>query len=187
MRRIWKLGGSLLDLPDWPARVRAIVAARRGPRDIDLLVVGGGALADEIRRWDARYDLGAAAAHELAMATLTVTHALTARLLPDWPAVRTPPEAPGCYCLDLAAEIARLEAAGCAAPHDWSATSDSLAAVVATAWPADALILFKSCDQPQQTSWSDWAADGSVDTFFPTAAQGLHVEWINPRDCPSGA
>jgi hypothetical protein len=54
-------------------------------------------------------------------------------------------------------------------PHNWSATSDSLAARVASAVGADVLILFKSVDFPGGCDWTAASRRGFVDEHFPIA------------------
>ena len=48
--RVIKLGGSLLGWPEWPARLHSWLTAQTPAANV--LVVGGGALADVVREWD---------------------------------------------------------------------------------------------------------------------------------------
>jgi len=78
-----KVGGSLLDWPDLPHFLRAQtpiwLAERRGV----VLIVGGGRWADEIRAADQRFQLGPAAAHQLAIQVMSLTARLLVKILPE--------------------------------------------------------------------------------------------------------
>ena len=69
--RVLKLGGSLLDVADLPARLAGWLA--RQPAAANVLVAGGGALVDVIRRADRIHALGELVSHELAIEALGVT------------------------------------------------------------------------------------------------------------------
>src|SRR5437868_8610811 len=68
-------------------------------------------------------------------------------------------------------------------PHSWDVTSDSIAAHVAIEVNANRLILLKSIDMPNGVSWSDAAANGWVDLYFPTIASRVRcpIDIINLR------
>ena len=77
--RVVKLGGSLLDWPEWPAQLHSWLAVQPIMRNI--LIAGGGALADVVRGWDRDFRLDAETAHWLAIDAMSVTALLAARLL----------------------------------------------------------------------------------------------------------
>lgn len=88
--RVIRLGGSLLELPDVAGRLRHWLAAQ--PAATNVLVVGGGQLADVVRAFDRRQGLAAADAHWLAVGAMELNARMIARLLPeavwlDWPAM----------------------------------------------------------------------------------------------------
>src|SRR5207244_3359156 len=100
-----KVGGSLLDWPELPARLAADLAGRR-ERPL-VLVGGGGRLVAVLRDLDRRHALGEELAHVLALRALDVTAHALAALLPGlevgeglntlraiWAAGRTPVLAP---------------------------------------------------------------------------------------------
>ena len=66
-------------------------------------------------------------------------------------------------------------------PHDWSATSDSVAARVAEVGGAD-LVLLKSVEI-EGDDWERAAREGHVDPIFPgvVARAGLRVRAVNLR------
>ncbi len=74
-----KLGGSLLDWPEWPTQLRGWLATQSESHCI--LITGGGQLADVVRRWDQVYRLDVETAHWLAIDAMSVTARLAATLL----------------------------------------------------------------------------------------------------------
>jgi aspartokinase-like uncharacterized kinase len=79
--RVIKLGGSLLDASEWPDAFRRWLA--RQPPMPNVLIVGGGALAEAIRRWDGIHRLAPHDAHWLAIGTMSLTARLASKLLPE--------------------------------------------------------------------------------------------------------
>ena len=63
-------------------------------------------------------------------------------------------------------------------PSVWAVTSDSIAAAIAMAG-GHRLVLAKSIPPPQSIGVA--VARGQVDSYFPTAAAGLDVDWLNLR------
>ena len=183
---VYKLGGSLLDLPDSAGRLRSVLAQR--PATDPLLIVGGGAAADLVRQWDQRHQLGEERSHWLALQAMQFNAELLRALLPEAELAATRE--------DVAAVLARgnlpllnahtlLRQVDCepdALPHTWDSTSDSVAAWVARRWQAVELVLLKSCDLPQGLSVHDAAQAHLVDAAFPNQAAGLpRVSWCNLR------
>ena len=190
-----KLGGSLLDLPDWPQRLAEYLAIRSDRRIV--LIAGGGAPADQVRRWDEQHSLGEVAAHALAMQTLDITASLAAQLLPGARSCRLIDEVdeawqdgaltvirphswfqstPGWFCGEPRLPCGLL-------PQSWDVTSDSLAACVAIDLDADELVLLKSVDLPCGCNYDDAAEAGLVDRFFPTICPHLsRIRWVNLRE-----
>lgn len=167
-----KLGGSLLGIHGWPALVGDLVAGLPGA----VLVVGGGSLVDGLRRIDQAAPRPPQLMHDLAIDAL----ALTARLVADALALPVVTEAGGGGVLDPArwlevtGHAARLEAG-------WHVTSDSIAAVVATA-TGRGLLLAKRVPPPgEATDLERLAAAGWVDPCFPGAAAGVTaITWAAP-------
>jgi aspartokinase-like uncharacterized kinase len=188
--RIVKVGGSLLELPDLAERLRTWLNAQ--PPLTNVLLAGGGALADEVRRWDERFQLGQTRSHWLCIDLLDVTAQLLSALLPEahlcWTytklcdTIRTGDKAtivfpPAAF---LRAEEAHL--GGLPLPQSWDATSDSLAARLAEVLGAAELVLLKSSLPGSRLQRAQLGAE-YVDRHFVHATAGLSkVLLVNLRD-----
>ena len=175
---IAKVGGSLYDLPDLAARLRAWVAKVERPI---LLAPGGGNGADEIRRLDRLHELGQEVAHWLALRVLTVNAHFLAGLVGA--PVHSDARAPvGVAVLDPYAFCRADEGTPGALPHIWDVTSDTVAGRAAERAHAD-LVLLKSVDLPGGMTWDEAADSGLVDEMFPAVVRRarLRVEWVNLR------
>lgn len=187
---VYKIGGSLLDLPELPAVVRVVLAQR--PHHAALLVVGGGAPVEIVREWDCRHSLGEDAAHELALEAMNMGRALLSHLVPGLREVRSPRQVlaaaadnvVGVLCADCFIKSAQTQG-HTPFEHSWRITSDSIAAWTARAVaPAD-LVLLKSVPLPRGISLEDAARQGFVDAAFPEIAAPLPaIGWVNAR-CPN--
>ncbi len=179
-----KLGGSLLELEDLPARLRNWRA--RQVSAAMLLVVGGGRGADGIRELDSRFQLGEATSHEACLHVLEANARAVAGLFPEARLVGSPeklkshlPQAEN--GLWIARPRRWLRKISAPLPSCWSVTSDSIAAHFARELGAEQLVLLKSADPPQPANPHAWAAAGYVDAYFPQAAAGLRIEAVNLR------
>ena len=182
---VYKLGGSLLLLPDLRKRLRRVLQSTSRP----LVVVGGGGIVDAVRRWDEIHNLGDESSHRLAIETLGITASMVAKLL----------ETETCANRDRADDLwgsgrpvvldvprflreeerrAREEDVT-PLPASWDVTSDSIAAWVAIRWPADSLVLLKSCAE-SAGNWDRAAEAGLVDPTFPSLVTDVpNTRWVN--------
>jgi len=184
---VFKIGGSLLDLPDLSDVIRRVVEQRTG--NAALLVVGGGAVADLVRSWDETHGLGEAAAHDLALEAMDLSASLISSLFPEARLVRSPQQ------VEMAAVEGALSilCAGCFikaaeahghAPleHSWRVTSDSIAAWTARVLAASELVLVKSVPAPLGQTIVEAAEAGLVDENFSAIAENLpFIGWVDAR------
>jgi aspartokinase-like uncharacterized kinase len=192
---VYKLGGSLLDLPDLAGFVRAIIAVRQDAAA--LVVVGGGAVADVIRDWDRHHHLGDDTSHDFVLQAMRLNEGLLEKLLPEARVVRSARQVEqanaagetGLLCSHCF--LGWAEATGHPAlPRTWKLTSDSIAAFVAGILNADELVLLKSVPAPNKATFEEAARTGLVDELFPRFAQSTpRVSWANcraqnPEICP---
>lgn len=188
-RRTIKLGGSLLDLDDLAPRIRKWLATE--PPMQNVILVGGGRLADGIREAHVRHNLSEEAAHWLCVRILGITAEMVARLLPDSLLVSRLEDLLAVERTDrlLVFECERwlrdLQPSryGDNLPHTWDVTSDSIAAALAVAITADELVLLKSRGFSKSwTSLSDAADAGYVDQYFRVAAKRVpHLRFVDFR------
>ncbi len=187
---IAKVGGSLYDDPRLGPSLRRWVGEQPEPV---LLVPGGGAFADAVRKLDAVHGLGEETAHWIAIRSLSVAAAVLASLVGDDVAGPSSPRPPGAEFTQPLPEVA-AKTGGVLdplafftrhdlTPHTWAVTSDSLALAAAIHLKASKLVLLKSADLPPGLSWAEAAAAGFVDAHFPTLAAGVPfpIESVNFR------
>jgi aspartokinase-like uncharacterized kinase len=189
-RRVIKLGGSLFADTEWVNRFRRWLTLQ--PLMSNILIGGGGALADVVREWDRDYRLDAEVAHWLAIDAMSMTAQLAARLLPEgnwtdsWQTLLTFESHNQVLIFDsrrwLHDEEAHAE--GVKLSHSWDTTSDSIAARIAELLGCAELVLLKSCLPSNDAHrLADLAAERYVDANFPFyAGQIPTVRCVNLRD-----
>jgi aspartokinase-like uncharacterized kinase len=178
-----KVGGSLFDLPELACGLRSWLAQRSNRRN--LLVPGGGPLADAIRSYHEIHQLSEEQSHWLAIRTMQINANLLAGLLNGCKIVNHPAQMPsaGNAILDAFAFCMEDEHSDGALPHSWQVTSDSIAARVAKVGNAESLVLLKSIELAPPFDWKALAQAGLVDYAFDSAigAGSFSVEWVNFR------
>jgi aspartokinase-like uncharacterized kinase len=193
--RVVKVGGSLFDWPELPRALRAFL--QQEPAAVNVLLAGGGDLAEAIRRADAALGIGEEAAHWLCIETLGITARMLAGVA-SLTLVQTLNELrevvrkqePRTAVLDprefLASDEPRLP--GSVLPHSWNVTSDSIAARLAFVLSADELVLLKSAEAPAWRTLRDLSDAKYVDGHFPLAANSLEprVRCVNLRKVLNG-
>ncbi len=186
-----KLGGSLLTLPDLTERLHAVVKLLH-PQKI-LIVVGGGAAVEVIRRLDNVCGLTATQAHWDAIAAMALNSEILSRVSGCLPVVTNRLDAAAAWqqhdaILLNTTTFLREEQTqhSRSLPESWSVTSDSIAAFVALHWPAQQVVLCKSCDLISP-HFDRLCQDGLLDDWFPNLLTPLHqssirLQWLNLRD-----
>ncbi len=184
---VWKIGGSLLDWDEFPARMSRFLDAMSDSQPI--LIVGGGRAADFLRELDSLHGIGDNESHALALRMLDVTARVVAALVPGlvvverpetlvsvWNEGRIPVLAPRWLLENV--DRCRDDAL----PATWDVTTDSIAARVAVLLEMKALTLLKSTRPAVAIGRNEAVRRGLVDPFFPRAAAPLErVDVVNPR------
>lgn len=188
--RVVKIGGSLFERADLAQQLRSWLSQQ--PAAVNVLVVGGGPLADCIRDWDERFSLGQSGSHWLCIELLSISAKVLSNLLPEVAWIgrfddlraylgrHRLPAAAHNLIFDLQPFLREVEPTipPEPLPQDWSVTTDSIAARLAEAIDADELVLLKSVATPESADLSQLAADEFVDSYFPQVASRLkHVRF----------
>ena len=187
--RIIKVGGSLLDWPGLPGALTGWLAHQ--PPAVNVLLAGGGALANTIRQADRSFSIGEENAHWLCVDAMSISARLLAAALPESRFITTfddlrselPSNAARNVVFDarefLYEHERRLPER--ILPHNWSVTSDSIAARLSYSVAADELVLLKSCDPPA-VSLTELADAGFVDSHFAIVDWGRSpLRFVNLR------
>jgi 5-(aminomethyl)-3-furanmethanol phosphate kinase len=140
---VLKVGGSLCRRPGRIKRLMAALTTLAPPHTL-VVIPGGGAFADQVRRADHRFALDPSSSHWMAILSMDQSAYLLRHLAPGARLIRHPEEI-GIGRLNVLAPSAWLLRAD-PLPHSWGVTSDSIAAWVARALRARLLILLKSVD-----------------------------------------
>ena len=184
-RRVLKLGGSLLSDDAWIDGFRRWLSGEEVAENV--LVVGGGRLADCVREIDRVSPLDVTEAHWFCIAAMAINGRNVAEQLgmgmTTATVLRASPARAEMAVLDvwrfLTEEEPRLAAEPL--PAAWDVTSDSIAARVAELLRADELVLLKSC-MPTHEDRRALAEACYVDPYFPRASAALRsVRYVNLR------
>jgi hypothetical protein len=177
-----KVGGSLLDLPDLPARLMRLFEAL-APSHV-AIVVGGGRAADLVRAFDTAHHLDETTGHWLAVRAMQLNTHMLITQLPDAQLVY---DDDACRDAWAAGKLAVVDPMTWVAdvPHRWTFTSDSIAAHVATRLKACHLTLLKSTLPKGDCGVACAAGLGIVDEDFEMASRDVpHIELVNLRAQP---
>ncbi len=172
---IVKLGGSLAESMRL-TQILEIVAQARTPV---VVVPGGGAFADAVRRAQADFGFSDASAHRMALLAMHQSGLMMAALQPRLRPVETlaglkrtvaGKRIPVWLPLKLVERDGRV-------PADWSATSDGLAARLAERLGRAPVVLVKSCRIPKGNSVTALAREGVVDPTFAAIVDRARLPW----------
>lgn len=187
-RRVIKLGGSLLDMPDMGSRLFTWLA-RQTPA-FTVLVPGGGRLADAIREFDRLHPLGELAAHWSCVRVMTIQAEMLAAIWPQARLARSLAEIEAgaplwrepVVLLDPWRFLREEEPAASERPlpASWQVTSDSIAGRLAQLFGADELVLLKSA-LPPASSPAEAASAGYLDSHFARLGPLPRVRYVNLR------
>lgn len=184
--RVVKLGGSLLDDPGLCCKLSEWM--RSDPARGQMIVTGGGSWVDGVREAATRFALSEEFCHWLCIDLLDQTAQLASQVLDlplaaTWQDARKRIACGGAFVFAPTRFLKENEADldGCPLPHDWSVTTDSIAARIAGLLMADELVLLKSSPPPPSGDVETWAGADYVDAYFPKACSGLSVRAVNLR------
>ncbi len=150
MRRVIKIGGSLLSRADLPGLFTGWIN-RQGKAE-NLVIVGGGELVDAIRTLDQIRPGDSLETHWRCVDLLDVTYQVVSSWF-AWQLVSTSSQLEERLNHGFAVDRANLVAvrsfydrdSTIDVPLDWQTTSDTIAAILANKVGADELVLLKSC------------------------------------------
>jgi aspartokinase-like uncharacterized kinase len=197
--RVIKVGGSLLDWPELPVALDAWLNEQSPASNV--LIAGGGRLVDVIREACSMFALDDEKAHWLAIDAMSIHSRLLAGLVRvasfvlDFGDLRSRiagnRSAPIVFDANQFLRHEEHQVPGCRLPHDWSVTSDSIAARVAEILAVDELVLLKSADPSATcTTTSALAEIGFVDRNFSAfdmcRFQRRFVNLRGTTNCPEG-
>ena len=177
MRRVLKIGGSLLSDASLPGRLDTYAASL--PPAETFAIVGGGELIDAMRGLDARFCCNASRIHWRCVDLLRTTFEILGDQLPAWRKITTREQFVASR--DNPAGVPQLVSvdtfyfSGCGAPlpENWSTTTDAIAGWLAMILGADELVLLKSCKVDSNQTLIEMSRDGIIDEALPTLAQRL--------------
>lgn len=191
-----KIGGSLLVQENFALTLRQWLDRRAAdaPRAHRVLLVGGGAPVEALRRIDHVNPLPETSCHWRAIELMEISGRLVSDWIPelhceqDFAALLQRRQSPGTTLFFAAGFLRKVEPTmpGGALPAGWHVTSDSIAARLAEALGAFRLTLLKSAPPPSASgplSAAYLAKKGYVDSYFPQAAARLeNVEFSSLSD-----
>jgi len=180
-RCVIKVGGSLFDRKDFPLRILALLETEYAGQQVNL-VFGGGGIVDALRDIDSGHAMNPCEMHWRCISALGLTFDLACEWFPQATRIETPEafeahrrcRLAGHYLIAIDSFYSRSDAD--VLPQDWTTTTDSISALLATKLGIARLALLKSCAEHQLTV--EAAADaGIVDPVFPEASHNLDVAW----------
>ena len=174
---VLKVGGSLAQ-SDAAARLMRGVSTRRPDRL--LIVPGGAAFADAVRKAQAQHGLSEQASHHMALLAMHQYGVLLADLAPGFALAEAPAQFETAWRAGLTPIWlpAAMVSAAPDVPCSWDVTSDSLAAWVAARIDATRLVLVKSCALPARPQDARClAAAGIVDGGFAAYVESRRFSW----------
>lgn len=184
---LYKIGGSLLDVPELFTRLKEVIRSR--PMEKPLLVWGGGAAADLVREWDEKFDLSDEEAHLLAIRAMDMNAELAETKMSEtaWAMNREDLnqiwEVRGVPLLDVETYLEQHEPySELILPHTWECTSDSIAAWCAINLGFQELRFCKSVPAPEFGTIGkeeSEALDPIVKEYLPRIPI---VSWCNLRE-----
>ena len=183
--RVVKIGGSLLNssaieqIPNW---------LNGQPTMNNVLIVGGGPYVETIRQTQQVMNLSDVDAHWQSIGAMTETAKIVSkRLNPMAPIIDdirllTETNVPPIAVLAVESFLRdQCDKDENELPQDWTITSDSIAATIASELRADELVLLKSTLPTDSATVASLAENGFVDEHFPVAFASPRLRIVNAR------
>lgn len=195
MRRVVKVGGSLLLRGDLPESLRHWIESQAAAQT--FVVFGGGELIDAIRHLDQLRPGDPSEVHWRCVDLLQVTFEIASTWLADWPRVDTTENVGDALAALTNCRPAALVSvrsfyrrdSGSRLPLNWNTTADSIAAELAVQVDADELVLLKSCDIDPFADTESLAQRGIVDRSLATISprvKSIRVEKLSSAALADG-
>jgi len=189
--RVVKVGGSLFDLADLAERFSRWLAVQAPAHHV--LVAGGGALVEQVRKWHKLQPLSDEAAHWMCVDLMTVTAHMLHNWLPEIPLIEDDRllcqrvGERGCTIFGPVNWLRHSEPKlpGMKLPANWNVTSDSIAARLAIVMQAERLVLLKSSLPSPEADLRQLAEKGYVDAQLAQLGPELPAtELVDFRNFP---
>ena len=185
IQTIIKVGGSVLDLPDLNGRLQNWL------QQFELtpawVICGGGEYADSIRARQPWAEWCDAEAHDLAVLAMDANTYETAELVGlnvvelKYPQMPSPENDYTAIAVSTFLNTNEPRCEGSVIPHNWSATSDSIAARIATVFDIPNVVLLKS-DAPPTDDLESLQECNYIDSaFISMLSHNTSVEFVNLR------
>ncbi len=180
MRTVVKIGGSLAK----NGQLKHCLATLERCRQRNMIIVpGGGAFADTVRKAQRQWLFNDRTAHEMAILAMQQMALLIKALQPEW-SIASATEQMVRHAEKIfiwMPQITELDQAGI--PSGWRVTSDSLAAWLAGSVGADELLLLKSTPIPSNVDLAVLQRQGIVDMAFQEFLKpGCRLDIIHYQD-----
>ena len=179
MRRVVKIGGSLLLRQDLPSQLNNWFSRQRPAENI--VIIGGGELIDAIRKLDKLRPGNPVEVHWRCVKLLQTTFQIMCDWFPSWESVRTEEafqrgvnfgfSSGKPTLIEVSAFYRKGDESGL--PLDWRTTTDAIAAALAIKSKANEVVLLKSCSVDPGLSVNEMAASGIVDEAMPMVADQI--------------
>ncbi len=180
-----KVGGSLENIASYEERITRFLQSVNASQVV--VVVGGGALVNQLRVVSARENWPATKSHWAAIRAMsqsaeTASRRLGLEIVRSFSTLVHAEKSVVIFdCFDWLSE--RQASSEFPLPESWDVTSDSIALALACDLAAEQLILLKSVDASEPIDVDRLADDGIVDAHFPIVwkrtTQPIHLQVVN--------
>jgi aspartokinase-like uncharacterized kinase len=180
VRRVLKIGGSILVHREAPSLLRERIAADFSDDQVNM-IVGGGRMIDALRELDDIHGFDQTEMHWRCIRALRLSFELASEWFPEAIRIQTEAEfqahrshqAPGMFLIAVDSFYTPQDAD--ALPIGWQTTSDSLSALLAKKLSIRDLTLIKSCQIAQSLTVAAAASKRIVDEAFVVASEGIDL------------